>query len=191
MVVDTDAVFSSLKAKQAAVIARRAEITAELSAIGYSAHAETGKRQAEAKATLAKLTAETATLQAEETSIEGALVEAGRRQAEARKTAQAVDEAERQIEIKRLEAEHRQAGKDSDLALEKLILTVMKRRDLQARMRHLGDSRGGELAGVTDKRCIETALMRLGRPFATVEPNQRLSFADADSRSAPKQRAAA
>jgi|SRR5271166_3353553 len=156
--------------------------------IGYAVHVDDDKA---AKAQVAKLRAELAALASDETTIAGALVEAEERQAEARRTAQAEADAERAKERARLDAEYRQLGKAADAALQTLVDTVVKRHDIQARLRRLGDTRGGELAAVSDKRCVETALMRLGRPFEVIDPNMRLTFQQADERLAPKQRAAA
>jgi hypothetical protein len=187
-VADADRTIRELQAKRETLLARRKAIEAEVRTIGYAVHVDSDRA---AKTQLAKLNVEMAQLATDETAIDGALVEAERRQAEAKKTSDAVGAAEKLIELKRLDGELRDLGKRTDAALATVVALVGQRHEVQALMRRLGDSRGGELAGVTDKRCIETVLMRLGRPFEAIEPNMRLTFAEADDRSTPKRRMAA
>jgi hypothetical protein len=185
-VADADRIVADLTAKHAAAITRRNALADERKTLSYQAH--TGDKKARSR--IDSISGEDFVLASEISSLVSAIDEAKRRQIEAKKAADAVIAAERQIELAGLDAERRDLGKAADAALEKLIAVIGQRHELQARMRRLGDMRGGELAAVNDKRCIETALMRLGRPYEMVEPGQRITFAEADSRSAPKQQAA-
>jgi hypothetical protein len=187
-VADADKVIATLQTKRQAILVRRKAIETEISTIGYAAHVDSDKA---AKAQIVKLNAEIATLATDETAIAGALIEAGKRQAEARKAAEAAAEAARQVEISRLAGEHRAAGVDADAALAKLIAAIGRRHEARNAMRRLGARSGGEVEAVNERRAIETALMKFGRPYEFIAPGQRITFAELDeTRSAPHQAAA-
>jgi hypothetical protein len=175
-------VIASLQGKRAAAAARAADIAAARKQLGFAVHAGGDK---DARAQLAKLNLEDATLAGEMQSLDGALAEAGHRLQAAQQTLARERERDSALALRGTLKELTAAGKEADAALFALIKASDRLRDVTNKIHGHGvHNPSHEQIFTFGCRAINTALMKTiwSRGYEVMAPNERIGFGDVISK---------
>jgi len=171
-------VIADLQGKRAKAASRVEEIAASRHQIGFRVHAGGDK---DARAELDRLNLEDAALTGEVQSLDGALIEAGRRLQVAQQSLSRERERESALALRGTLKELTFAGREADAALAAFLKASDRVRDVTNKIHSYGVlNPSHEQIFTFGTRAINTVLMKTiwSRGYEVMAPGERISFSD-------------
>jgi hypothetical protein len=171
-------VIADLQGKRAKAASRVEEIAASRHQIGFRVHAGGDK---DARAELDRLNQEDAALTGEVQSLDGALIEAGRRLQAAQQSLARERERESALALRGTLKELTSAGREADASLAAFLKASDRVRDVTNKIHSYGVLNPSQEQIFTfGTRAINTVLMKTiwSRGYEVMAPGERISFGD-------------